>query len=392
MLKNKFWILGTILVLSLAPLSSMASRKYVPAKPLAVKVASSGWKKIAVTTPLASLVGPIAAVIPGKRTYTPAKPVPTAPCGQVNTRPCPTAPCGQVNTRPCPAPAPCGERYTRPCPTAPCGQVNTRPCPAPAPCGKSYTRPCPVAPCGQVKTRPCPTAPCGKVNTRPCPPPAPCGQLNTRPCSDSKQPPVKKPTPPATGKNPGLSRCHNRPYPRDIDGHWAEIYVRRLYDLCIIEGYRDNTFRPDQFVTRVESTKMALLAAKIALIRDCYDADCGTPYTDPDLQMWQGPILRAAFNHHIIDKAPRFWPNRNITRAEATKVILSAFGYQPLSVTHSFFYDVFGWPIGWVDKAQSLGIVQGIGKGLFDPNRPITRAEAAKIIAKTIEMADTKIQ
>lgn len=44
---------------------------------------------------------------------------------------------------------------------------------------------------------------------------------------------------------------------RDIYGHWAERYISRSAELGWIRGYTDNTFRPDQSITRDEA--MALI-------------------------------------------------------------------------------------------------------------------------------------
>ena len=40
---------------------------------------------------------------------------------------------------------------------------------------------------------------------------------------------------------------------KDINGHWAEEYIKRASAYGWIEGYSDNTFRPDQFITRAEA-------------------------------------------------------------------------------------------------------------------------------------------
>ncbi|MFC1748434.1 S-layer homology domain-containing protein [Pseudomonadota bacterium] len=190
---------------------------------------------------------------------------------------------------------------------------------------------------------------------------------------------------------PGESRCEGKKYPWDIDGHWAEIYVRRLFDLCIVEGYGDRSFRPNRNVSRAELTKMALYAKGIEPKKGCYDNDCGSPFMD--LDRWQGPWIRKAFDLGIVRgySRGRFAPNRSMTRAEAVKVVLSTYGVRPTNTNDSFFNDVEGWSTGWIEAAHNLGIVQGIGNGNFDPNRPVTRAEAAKIIAKTMEWWDTRI-
>lgn len=203
--------------------------------------------------------------------------------------------------------------------------------------------------------------------------------------------PCEKEVPGTIPSGPGMSLCNDHHYPTDIDGHWAEIYIRRLYDLCILEGYADGSYRPDQNITRAELTKMALYAAGIKPNPGCYDADCGSPFMD--LDMWQGSWIRPAWDRKIVQgySHDRFAPNQAITRAEATKVILASYGFGPMNVSDSFFNDVSGWSTGWIETAHELGIVQGIGNGNFDPERPITRAEAAKIVAKSIEKQDTTI-
>ena len=46
----------------------------------------------------------------------------------------------------------------------------------------------------------------------------------------------------------------------DIKGHWAESYIEYCYDLNIISGRGDGTFDPGANVTGLEATKMVLTA------------------------------------------------------------------------------------------------------------------------------------
>ena len=41
-------------------------------------------------------------------------------------------------------------------------------------------------------------------------------------------------------------------YPTDIKGHYAEEEIKKFIDLGIVKGYPDNTFRPDESVSRAE--------------------------------------------------------------------------------------------------------------------------------------------
>ena len=42
--------------------------------------------------------------------------------------------------------------------------------------------------------------------------------------------------------------------------------------------------------------------------------------------------------------------------------------------------DPDAWYADAVAKAVGLGVVQGVGNGLFEPERPVTRAEAAMMM------------
>ncbi len=219
-----------------------------------------------------------------------------------------------------------------------------------------------------------PAQPCSNGTNRPCTRPVPLLPIN--PCIN--------------GRCPVQPKCS---LPHDIDGHWSEIYIRRLCELKVMEGYTDGTFRPNQQITRAELTKMADVAAKIQQDFGCYDDDCGMPFIDTR-RTWYIGWVRSAWMRGIVQGVTynQFRPNDSTTREQATKIILAAFKYQPLSVSYSFFNDVKGWSVGWIELAHQFGIVQGIGNGNFDPYRPVTRGEAAKIIAKTIEFYDTHIR
>jgi hypothetical protein len=41
-------------------------------------------------------------------------------------------------------------------------------------------------------------------------------------------------------------------YFSDIGGHWAEGYIKIVAAYSVVSGYTDNTFKPDQMVTRAE--------------------------------------------------------------------------------------------------------------------------------------------
>ena len=80
-----------------------------------------------------------------------------------------------------------------------------------------------------------------------------------------------------------------------------------------------------------------------------------------------------------------FRPMQDLTRAEAVKILLAEEGFAPFEI-HPDEIPVFGdcvaWERGWVEEAVRQGIVKGYKDGTFQPSKPLTRAEAAKVIVE----------
>lgn len=49
----------------------------------------------------------------------------------------------------------------------------------------------------------------------------------------------------------------------DISGHWAQRYINSFYQLDLIKGYPDGTFKPDNSITRAEAITILNKMAKI---------------------------------------------------------------------------------------------------------------------------------
>jgi hypothetical protein len=84
-----------------------------------------------------------------------------------------------------------------------------------------------------------------------------------------------------------------------------------------------------------------------------------------------------------------FGPNRTITRAEFAKMICLAMGWQASSPAKASFGDVAKkhWANGYVEIAKARGVIGGYAGALFMPEKNITRAEIAKIIATTLKLS-----
>lgn len=182
------------------------------------------------------------------------------------------------------------------------------------------------------------------------------------------------------------SKCPNTFYPTDIAGHPFETLIKKAYDECLVRGYTDGTFRADQGLTRAEATKIIVLASGKVAKQGCYDADCGSPFDD--LEMWQGPWVRAAWDLKIVSGIGKnvFAPNRALTRAEAAALTMKAFNI-PLhygcynahcgaGLPDDPFNDIVQmWQGPYLRALWDKGVLHTLTPGRFYPDQPITRGQ-----------------
>ena len=82
-------------------------------------------------------------------------------------------------------------------------------------------------------------------------------------------------------------------------------------------------------------------------------------------------------------------PEGTLTRAEAVKIGLLAFGYKTDITSPSGFSDLDAkaWYVPYLRKAKTLGVISGTK---FHPNDPIIRADALVLFLKLAKKMDPK--
>lgn len=90
------------------------------------------------------------------------------------------------------------------------------------------------------------------------------------------------------------------------------------------------------------------------------------------------------------DGAAQFRPNAPLTRGQLAKLLVSGLGHEADAVqlkgAPTRFWDVppSHWAAGWVEALAELGVTAGYPDGTFHPDEPLTRAEAAVLVARAI--------
>ncbi|TDQ40391.1 S-layer homology domain-containing protein [Aureibacillus halotolerans] len=104
---------------------------------------------------------------------------------------------------------------------------------------------------------------------------------------------------------------------------------------------------------------------------------------------WSEAAVQDMANRGIISGIGKdqFEPNRNITRAEFASILVRALGLQA-SIETSSFHDVkeSSWYSQAIKTAYDNGLIQGFEDGTFRPAEAITREQAMVIIAKGMEI------
>ncbi len=165
---------------------------------------------------------------------------------------------------------------------------------------------------------------------------------------------------------------------------WSTPYVDRLLGASVIDGFPDGTFRPGAAVTRAQFVKMLLLTTG----RPPAAPGAVSPFGDVPAGAWFTPYVAAAVKAGLVQgvSATRFAPDQTVTREQMAVLLARALGLNGRVALH--FPDageIHPWAQAGVQAAVAAGYLNGFPDGSFGPDRPTTRAQAAKVLALAIQ-------
>ncbi|WP_159888289.1 S-layer homology domain-containing protein [Paenibacillus puerhi] len=174
----------------------------------------------------------------------------------------------------------------------------------------------------------------------------------------------------------------------DVDSHWAESDIRFLVSHHIVDGVSETEFDPSGFTTRGQIAK--LFAEMLQLDKSSEAAT----FKDVPADAWYADYVAAVEQAGIFQGADGlFRPDAAISRQEMAVVIsrlVKQSGQSEQSADRSFVdqADIAEWAQEGVGTAVKLGIIQGDEAGKFLPAAKATRAEAATMIRRLIQVLE----
>lgn len=172
------------------------------------------------------------------------------------------------------------------------------------------------------------------------------------------------------------------------DSHWAAPFVGPMHRLSVIRGYPDGKFQPNKPVTQAEALVMVLRALGYE-----DDLDPKARYRGlPRAAAWAEPYVALADRIGLLDDLPGFNAMKPASRAWVAALLVAAADVDEDAVEEALglqaFRDMHDVPAEvrvMVRLAAALGWFKGYPGNWFQPNKPVTRAEMAALIARFLD-------
>ncbi|MCC5909122.1 MAG: leucine-rich repeat protein [Clostridiaceae bacterium] len=164
----------------------------------------------------------------------------------------------------------------------------------------------------------------------------------------------------------------------DIAGHWAEESIIKLIEMEAINGYLDDTFKPENNITRGEFATVLVRALDL-------EVGFGKVFADTE-EHWAKDYIATAYEQGILKGYDEnaFGANDYITREQMAVMVIKAIKLEGSVEENTFIdeKDISDWAKSAVDTAIENNIITGYPDNTFRPQSYATRAEAVMVITK----------
>jgi len=172
----------------------------------------------------------------------------------------------------------------------------------------------------------------------------------------------------------------------DLENHWAKGNIQKLINQGVIGGYPDNTFRPNNSITRAEFTKILVKAMGFAEVKPA-----SPTFADVPSSSWAYGVVEVAAGAGLVKGSEgKFRPDDPITRQEIAVLLVRGLGKEADVIgTVPNFADasrIAPWARGQVIIAAKERLINGYPDNTIKPVKNSTRAEAAVMVCRLLKL------
>ncbi|PHO07554.1 hypothetical protein BFT35_05635 [Thermoanaerobacterium thermosaccharolyticum] len=167
----------------------------------------------------------------------------------------------------------------------------------------------------------------------------------------------------------------------DVNGHWAETTINDWAKKGLISGYTDGTFKPNNSVTRAEFLAFINRSFNLTQTADINFKDVkSTDWFYNDLRIAKAANIIDGYEDNTMR------PNNSITREEAAAIVARLLNLresgQDLLIKFKDSSQVSEWSKGSLNALVANGLIAGYDDNTISPKQPITRAEAVVLLSR----------
>ena len=174
--------------------------------------------------------------------------------------------------------------------------------------------------------------------------------------------------------------------------HWAHKAIKSCYDLGIMKGVNESKFQPNKNFSRAEAAQMIMNLVQVEGITVKLE-NSSMSYTDVTQSHWAYEAIKFCHRAGIMRglSAFTFAPNNTLTRAEAAQLItnlMKKINIKTSTINNTIpFNDVSKehWAYEAVRYCYNTDVMKGTSGNTFEPNKFLTRAEAAQLMENVIQ-------
>ncbi|CAH1227000.1 hypothetical protein PAECIP111891_06050 [Paenibacillus allorhizoplanae] len=185
----------------------------------------------------------------------------------------------------------------------------------------------------------------------------------------------------------------------DITNHWAKNSIDWMAARMLAGGYEDQTFRPNQSVTRAEFTAFIVRMLGLEVKKE----ETSSKFSDVQSSDWYYEAVKAADQAGLVTGSGEgnFAPNALITREQMAVIVwrayekLSGNGRTVSSEEQAILMQTFDdngaisdWAKASVASSVKEGLIQGVSSNQFQSSGLATRAQAVTLLNRLSEKLD----